>query len=53
VLRLTPPGIGSSGNHGILFIMIASALFINFCAGIFSAVMTKSKAEENKLPANE
>ncbi|MEO7120997.1 MAG: hypothetical protein ABIY62_07870 [Ginsengibacter sp.] len=52
-LRNTPPGFGSSGNHGILFIMLASALIVNFCAGMFAAVMTKSKAEENKLPANE
>ena len=52
-LRNTPPAIGSSGNHGILFMMIASAILMNFCAGIFAALMTKSKAEENKLPANE
>jgi hypothetical protein len=52
-LRHAAPAIGSSGNHNILFIMIASAVIINFCAGMFSAVMTKSKAEENKLPANE
>ncbi len=52
-LKQAAPAVDSSGNHGILFVMIASAIIINFCAGIFSAVMTKGKAEENKLPANE
>jgi hypothetical protein len=52
-LMQTPAAITKSGNHGILFMMLASALIINFCAGTFSALMTKSKSEEKKLPPNE
>lgn len=52
-LKQTPPAMSKTGTHGILFEMLADALIINFCAGIFSAVMTRSKAEERKLPPNE
>lgn len=53
VLKQTPPAITSTGTHGILFEMLANAFIINFCAGIFAAVMTRSKSEERKLPPNE
>lgn len=53
VLKQTPPAIATTGNQGILFVMLADALIVNFCAGMFAAVMTKGKSEENKLPPNE
>ncbi len=53
VLHQTPPAITTSGNHGILFMMLADAIIINFAAGTFSAVIAKSKNEEKKLPSNE
>ena len=52
-LTAAPPAMSQSGTHGILFVMLSDALIINFCAGIFSAVMTKSKSEEKNLPANQ
>ena len=44
----------AAGNgNSLLFMMLADAIIINFCAGIFATVMTRSKNEEKKLPANE
>ena len=53
VLQHTPAAISKKGEHGILFMMLANALIINFCAGVFAVIMTRSKNAENKLPANE
>ena len=53
VVRQTPAAISKNNGHGLLFMMLADAIIINFCAGTFSAVMTRSKNEEKKLPANE
>lgn len=52
-LQQTPAAITKSGTHGILFILLANALIINFCGGIFSTVMAKGKNAENNLPPNE
>lgn len=53
VLHQTPAAMSNTGNHGILFIMLANATLINFAAGAFSAVMSRSKNAENKLPPNQ
>jgi len=53
VLHQTPAAMNNSGNHGILFVMLANAALINFAAGAFSAVMSKGKNAENKLPPNQ
>ncbi len=53
VLCQTPAAITKRGTHGILFMMLTNAVIINFCAGIFSTVMARSKNEEKKLPSNE
>ncbi|MEO8413569.1 MAG: hypothetical protein ABI472_07905 [Ginsengibacter sp.] len=53
VLQQTPAAISKKGDDGILFMMLANAVIINFCAGVFAAIMTRSKNAENKLPANE
>lgn len=52
-LMQTPAAISKNNGHGLLFMMLADAIIINFCAGTFAAVMTRSKNEEKKLPANE
>lgn len=52
-LRQTPAAITQTGTHGILFILLANALIINFCGGMFSTVMAKGKNAENNLPPNE
>ncbi len=52
-LQQTPAAISKSGTHGILFILLANALIINFCAGIFATIMAKGKNAENSLPPNE
>lgn len=51
-LKQTPAAMNRGGNNGILFVMLSTALIVNFCAGLFSAVMSKSKNAENKLPPN-
>ncbi len=53
VMKQTPAAIAKNNGHGLLFMMLADAIIINFCAGTFAAVMTRSKNEEKKLPANE
>ena len=52
-LRQTPAAMNNTGNHGILFVMLTNAALVNFAAGTFSAVMSKSKNAENKLPPNQ
>jgi hypothetical protein len=52
-LLQTPAAIAKNNGHSLLFMMLADAIIINFCAGTFAAVMTRSKNEEKKLPANE
>ena len=53
ILEHTPPAVSKTNGHGLLFMMFADAIIINFCAGIFATVMTRSKNEEKKLPPNE
>lgn len=53
LLKQTPAAISKNNGHSLLFMMLADAIIINFCAGTFAAVMTRSKNEEKKLPANE
>jgi hypothetical protein len=53
VLNHTPAAMGKGGNHSILFLMLANAAIVNFAAGAFSAVMSKGKNAENKLPPNQ
>ena len=53
IVRQTPAAISKNNAHGLLFMMLADAVIINFSAGTFSAVMTRSKNEEKKLPSNE
>ena len=53
VLQQTPAAITKKNEHGLLFMMLADAAIVNFCAGTFAAVMTRSKNEEKKLPPNE
>ncbi len=50
VLQQTPASIAKNNNHGILFFLFADATIGNFTAGSFSAILTRSKAEEKKLP---
>ncbi|MEO9033149.1 MAG: hypothetical protein ABI285_07885 [Ginsengibacter sp.] len=52
-LQQTPAAISKSGTHGLLFILLANAIIINFCGGIFSTVMAKGKNAEKNLPPNE
>jgi len=53
VLHQTPAAMNNTGNHGILFVMLANAVLINLAAGAFSAVMSRGKNAENKLPPNQ
>ena len=53
VLKQTPAALTKNGNHGILFIMLANAAIVNFAAGAFSAVMSRGKNAENRLPPNK
>ncbi len=52
-LQQTPAAITNGGTHGILFILLANALIINFCGGVFSTVMAKGKNAKKNLPPNE
>ena len=52
-VRQTPAAISKNGTHGLLFMVLADAIIINFCEGTFATVMTRSKNEEKKLRANE
>lgn len=53
VLTQTPAAIGKKNEHGLLFMMLANASIVNFCAGTFATVMTRSKNAEKNLPPNE
>lgn len=53
VLQQTPAAISKSGTHGLLFILLANAIIVNFLGGIFSTVMAKGKNAEKNLPPNE
>ncbi len=50
ILQQTPAAVGTSNSQGILFFLFADAIIGNFSAGSFSALLTRSKAEEEKLP---
>jgi hypothetical protein len=51
-LQQTPGSITRSGEHGMLFMLLANAILINFFGGIFSTVMTKGEIAEKNLPPN-
>lgn len=51
-LQQTPGSITQSGEHGMLFMLMANAIIINFCGGIFSTIMAKSENAEKNLPPN-
>lgn len=50
VLQQTPATFSKNNKQGVLFILFANSIIGNFTAGTFSAILTRSKAEEKKLP---